>query len=658
MVDDSPPLIELTSIRRVFGAPGNETPSLRSVTLTVRRGEFVAIVGPSGAGKSTLLNILGLLDRASSGTYLLAGVDVAGLAERERDRIRNELLGFVFQDSHMLIDETAAANAALPLKVRGIDLTERSRLAGSALSRLGLSHRVNERALNLSGGERQRAAMARAIAGGPALILADEPTGALDSTNSRLIVEYLHELNASGVTVIVITHDESIAASAGRRLSLVDGVLEEEPPSPASTSVDTNRSSRTEDVDHSKRAGSWSRRVGEEFLDALDGHAASPGRALLLLLAFALAIAGLVAAIGINQSASAQIAERLTQASLDQVTVRSDDPESYRRGFYFSNPSGVERDSRPAQLIRDLPGVVDTGFVGTMLNGSARVGLLPQEVGAQTFSGPVLIADAGYLRVLGATVRPASAGALLDNGWRGRVALLGNGAARVLGIASIGPGSQIWVAGQSVDVVGLIDDHGRDERLKDAVVLSPAAAGVVQPEDVRLVVRTEPGYPAAVADAIPLAVSPGDPTAIRLDTVADLRNLRVGVASDLGVLVGVVSILLLLLACLTSAVAMYLSVRVRAKEIALRRAVGASRAAIQRQFTIEGLSIGLAGGVTGGAAGLCAVVAVAILNRWTPTIDLRVFAVGVVAGVVSGVLSAAYPAFVASRIDPALAIRG
>lgn len=652
MASDSDVVLELVNVGRAFGTGETRTESLKAVSLTVRRGEFVAIVGPSGAGKSTLLNILGLLDRASEGIYRLDGVDVATLSEAERDHARNASLGFVFQDSHMMLSESAIANVALPLKIRGTRIAERAFSAADALELVGLSHRRDARAVNLSGGERQRVALARAIVTEPTLLLADEPTGALDSINSSRIIEHLQQLNRDGMTVIVITHDETVAQAAGRTLRLVDGSLVDRSEYEPAFARSTTTTAATVPGQQRLRKPS---RVAEEFTDALSTHTRTPGRALLLLVAFALAIAGLVTSIGVGESGSAQIAERLTQASLDEVVVRAADPAAYQNGFYFPRPDGEQMTG--AESLRPLDGVVDVGAAATFLNVSARVRLLPDPRQAQGFTGTILAADPSYLAIQSARVEPASAVGLLANAWGAPVAVIGAKAAAELGIASVGPGVQIWVGNQPVDVVGILHSAARDATLESAVILSPDAVQALVPEDARLVIRTEQGYPASVAEAVPLALTPADPQAVRVDTVADLRNLSVGVSSDLGVLVGAVSILLLVLAGLTSSVSMYLSVQSRAKEIALRRALGSSRGSIWRLFTFEGLTVGMAGGLAGGSLGLCAVVVVSAINGWTPTIDARTFIVGTVIGAVSGVASATYPALVAARADPALAIR-
>ncbi|MFC6882231.1 MULTISPECIES: ABC transporter ATP-binding protein [Actinomadura] len=216
------PVVELTAVRKEY--PGGVA-ALAGVDLTVRRGEMTAIVGPSGSGKSTLLHIVGTLDRPSSGSVRIAGHEVADLRDRELSALRAQSLGFVFQSFHLAPGVSALDNVADGLLYSGRPLRTRRREAAEVLERVGLADRMAHRPHELSGGQKQRAAIARAIAGDPVLLLADEPTGALDTASGDAVMALLHDLNAGGTTIAVITHDHEIAATLPRRVRLRDGLI-------------------------------------------------------------------------------------------------------------------------------------------------------------------------------------------------------------------------------------------------------------------------------------------------------------------------------------------------------------------------------------------------------------------------------------------------
>jgi len=222
--DPGAPAIRLTGLGKTYPGPV-EVPALKPVDLVVERGEYLAVVGPSGSGKSTLLNLLGLLDRPTSGEYLLSGVDVGTLGERERTAIRGQRIGFVFQAFQLLPHRTAVENVALAHLYTGWSQERRIQAAVTALRRVGLGHRLSAFPPTLSGGERQRVAVARALVKEPQLMLCDEPTGNLDSPTASEVISLFEELNAEGQTIVVITHDPAVADRANRTVRILDGRL-------------------------------------------------------------------------------------------------------------------------------------------------------------------------------------------------------------------------------------------------------------------------------------------------------------------------------------------------------------------------------------------------------------------------------------------------
>lgn len=216
-------VIELKNIEKTFQLGDQTVHALDGVDLAIRKGEYVSVMGPSGSGKSTLLNMLGLLDKPDRGSYKLAGVETTSLNEEQRAKYRRDHIGFVFQSFHLIPRLSAQENIELPLLLEGIAPRERARLAREAMDSLGLTERAHHLSNQLSGGQRQRVAIARAIVMRPSLLLADEPTGNLDSRSGADVMHLLEELNQSGITLIVVTHDAALGARAQRIINMVDG---------------------------------------------------------------------------------------------------------------------------------------------------------------------------------------------------------------------------------------------------------------------------------------------------------------------------------------------------------------------------------------------------------------------------------------------------
>lgn len=216
-------MLEMRSVAKVFRTEQVETHALRSLELQVKEGEFVAVTGPSGSGKTTFLNIAGLLETFTSGTYMLDGQDVSTLGDDARSRLRNQKIGFIFQGFNLIPDLNLFDNVDVPLRYRKMSANERRERIEKALSQVGLGSRMKHYPNELSGGQQQRAAIARALAGSPRLLLADEPTGNLDTQMARGVMELLEEINAAGTTIVMVTHDPELAARAQRNVHIVDG---------------------------------------------------------------------------------------------------------------------------------------------------------------------------------------------------------------------------------------------------------------------------------------------------------------------------------------------------------------------------------------------------------------------------------------------------
>lgn len=232
---NNPSAIDIRDVTKVYSSGALEVPALRGVTFTIASGEYVAIMGPSGSGKSTLMNLIGCLDRATTGTYLLDGIDVSTLDDNALAEIRLKKLGFVFQGFNLLARTDAIRNVALPLFYARLSIKDRNAAAIACLTEVGLGDRVHHKPNELSGGQQQRVAIARALVNDPAVLLADEPTGNLDSTTSEEIMALFETLNQRGRTIIMVTHDQEIASHANRIIRLRDGLVVSDSPSPGRT---------------------------------------------------------------------------------------------------------------------------------------------------------------------------------------------------------------------------------------------------------------------------------------------------------------------------------------------------------------------------------------------------------------------------------------
>lgn len=710
------PAIEMHGITRIF--EGSDRAVLDHLDLVVERGEFLAIIGPSGSGKSTLLNAIGLLDTPTSGIYSLFGKNTEGLSDRERDEMRRDHLGFIFQSSNMLLDETSTTNASMGLRVQGVPYGERLQRTEETLEFLGLSDRATIRTRYLSGGEKQRCAIARALATRPPLILADEPTGNLDSHNSAKVIEILQRINATGCTVLVITHDPEVAAAARRVIRIEDGRLHEQSradlatvpvaevpvaeavpattDTPAEATVGAPAGLAPGERPAAHRRGSF---LTDDSIEAISALTSRPLRTLLLGLSFALGVGGLISASGMSESASYQVNQRLLGSEQSTLYISDRDNDQNMLGTYRQGESA----QNVADRISALDYVKNTGFVSSVAPADVRITRFsPNEDEPKTAIG-LSSASKTRLEQIGARMNPETLRALeqmnatltqenvadRERAEQLSGAIVSVSAARALGIIpedkaadnatteprpgempvvdygiklgglpQVAPGVSIWVDGQLIPVIGLFDPGNSGYEFRNTVIVSPGKLQRTGRGQVTYIAETERGYGKAVAKAIPLTLKPAEPSQINVETPSDLQSLRASIASDLGLYVGVLSGILLVLASLSAATAMYLSVQSRTAEIALRRAIGSSKWLIARIFLMEGIILGVLGGSIGACAGMIATIVLSLVQGWQAILSPGFVALGVGVGALTGLVSSAYPAWVASRKNPADAMRG
>ena len=613
----------------------------------------------------------------------------------------------------MLLDETSMTNASMGLRVQGVPYSERLQRTEETLEFLGLSDRASIRTRYLSGGEKQRCAIARALATRPPLILADEPTGNLDSHNSDKVIEILQRINATGCTVLVITHDPEVAAAARRVIRIEDGRLHEQSradsatvpvaeavpvaaDTPAEATVDAPVSLAPGEKPASHRRGSF---LTDDSIEAISALTSRPLRTLLLGLSFALGVGGLISASGMSESASYQVNQRLLGSEQSTLYISDRDNDQNMLGTYRQGESA----QNVADRISALDYVKNTGFVSSVAPADVRITRFsPYEDEPKTAIG-LSSTSKTRLEQIGARMNPETLRALeqmnstltqqnvadRERSEQLSGAIVSVSAARALGILpedkaadnatteprpgelpaveygiklgglpQVAPGVSIWVEGQLMPVIGLFDPGNSGYEFRNTVIVSPGTLQRTGRGQVTYIAETERGYGKAVAKAIPLALKPAEPSQINVETPSDLQSLRASIASDLGLYVGVLSGILLVLASLSAATAMYLSVQSRTAEIALRRAIGSSKWLIARIFLMEGVMLGVLGGSIGACSGMIATIILSLVQGWQAVLSPGFVVLGVGVGALTGLVSSAYPAWVASRKSPADAMRG
>jgi len=685
--DASTPVLELRGVCRVFGTDP-AIHALVDVDLCVERGEWLAITGPSGAGKSTLLNILGCLDRPTKGRYLIDGLDTTGLSDSERAGVRSRRIGFVFQSFHLLPYRTALENVMLAEVYRKSTHVGRRARAMAALERVGMLHRAEASPAKLSGGERQRVAIARALMGSPSLLLCDEPTGNLDTKSSASIVELFEELNRDGLTLVVVTHNEEIAARARRRVHIVDGQLSHlpagnggetaarelerapkraagapaeaaadaiDPAEPAftlATADESDVASAPVKLPAAARSGITARDLFEE---ALAGMFARPGRTVLTVLGVVIGITALVATLGLTRTAGNRIISQFDRMAATELFVSS----RPGRESGIVDPKAIPWDS-PARLAR-LNGVVAAGTVSEVDIGDDMVSSSPvnDPLNPSALKLSVHAASPELYRAVRADLLSGRLPDLGNSLRADRVAVLGPDAAARLGIRGVEQLPAVSIGDYLYLVIGILKDVGRKPELLGSVIIPEGAArhdfGLAGPRTV--VIETRLGAAYLIADQAPFALRPDDPQSLRVDVPAPLKRVRDEVKSDLGVMFLLLGGLSLVVGAIGIANITLVAVMERTSEIGLRRALGATRSHIARQFLFESATMGAIGAAVGASLGVLIVVGVAAYQVWTPVMDPSAPLLAPLLGAVIGLLSGLYPAMRAAGMEPVDALR-
>ena len=648
------PLMEVKGLIREFPAGEQTIRVLHDINLTINQGEMVAIIGQSGSGKSTLMNILGCLDQATAGDYKIFGQSVSRLDADELAKLRREHFGFIFQRYHLLGDINARDNVSVPAVYAGMDGQVRSERAEKLLSDLGLGDKVNNRPSQLSGGQQQRVSIARALMNGGDIILADEPTGALDSKSGEDVVQILKDLNAQGHTIIMATHDPSLAAQAERVIEIKDGYIiadyknddyQHAEPQPAAV-IDKHRKSAF---------SSFIDRLFEAFKMSLLAMRAHKMRTLLTMLGIIIGIASVVSVVGLGKGSQEQILSNISSLGTNTITVTD--------GYPYGDPRRQYNDDnltpQDAQAVADQPYVVS---VSPQLNSNMNVRYRNiQEAASISGVGKDYLDVSGEKLALGqgfdeqSILRRTQDIIIDDNANKtffpdnanpiGEVLLIGSVPGRVIGVLEPNDGG----FRRSVDSPTLYMPY---------TTMMSRLIGSAYIESFVALIDNNISSAAAEAAISELMIGRHGTDDFRIRNSDSIRQTIEATTATMTLLISSIAIISLIVGGIGVMNIMLVSVTERTNEIGVRMAVGARQSDIMQQFLIEAVLVCILGGLLG--IGLAFAIG-EIINRvggdsfqviYSPTSIIAAFICSTLIGVVFGFL----PARNAAKLDPVEAL--
>ena len=672
MVTSARPLIELRGIRRRYGGAGTEQPEvevLRGIDLQIHAGEFVAIVGQSGSGKSTLMHLIGCLDRPSAGSYLFDGRDVASMDADELAWLRREAFGFVFQDYHLIASESASENVQVPALYAGVAIDERMRRAEALLGRLGMADRLAHRPNQLSGGQQQRVSIARALMNGGRIILADEPTGALDSRSGAEVMALLKELAAAGHTIILITHDAGVAAQAGRVIEIHDGLIAADSGAGTPAEVPAATAAGATDVSADANAAAGAAVGATVGAVGRDGQGAAAGlreaarsawrgmsshrtRTALTLLGIVIGVASVIVMLAVGEGARQKV---MTQMGTMGTTIMFLGSRVPPGGGPLGELSDADLEAAAA-----LPGVRTVmPVIGDPI--TVRHGNVSRNtyVFAAADAMPVVhhwqVAQGRYFT-------DAEDRALAP------LVVLGHKAHGAFFPGIKDPiGRHLLIGTSPFEVIGVMTERGADTASQsyDDMVFIPYQSGRARVYQA----QTQPDY--VVVDATASETVLETEAALRrllLERHGGREDFAIGNAAarlqaeaatrqSMTVMLGLIAAVSLVVGGIGVMNVMLMAVRERRGEIGIRLATGARQRDILRQFLTESVLVTLVGGTAGVVIGLA--IGVVLILLQVPVVFSGRAAIGAFAcAVATGVLFGYVPARTAARLDPVVALGG
>ncbi len=670
-------VIKIEGLKRIYHKGENEIPALDGVDVEICEGEFVSVMGPSGSGKSTLMQIIGCLDKPTSGRYLMDGERVDMLNDTELSRVRNQKVGFVFQTFNLLSENTALENIGLPLLYMGMNAADRARRSEEAARALGLGDRTQHRPTELSGGQVQRVAIARALVNRPRIILADEPTGNLDSRTGQEIMAIFQKLHQAGHTLIMVTHDQNLARFADRIIHLKDGkVVKEEKVEQKSRSVFTFPG--IEEVKfgaHERQAAARKMRWRDMIrIGVQEGLMAHKMRTALTMLGVLFGVSAVIAMSSIGEGGRQQAIAQIQQMGVNNIRVR----DQNLKGDEFLEArkklsAGLTWDD--ARALKDLIPSVETAAPMKVMG-------LAVSLGAKKPKAKVIATTPEYQDVVNFHVREGRFISARDVDDCRRVCVLGLAVKKEIFSNDAALDRQVRIGPEWYTVIGVMEEKATPEGSAKVISERDLNHDVYFPLSTALKRIKQDPLSSEISEIAIKAVSQNlvETTAGVIEAVMDRRhhnvadyqlvipqelleqhqrtqrifNTVIGFTAMISLLVGGIGIMNIMLATVTE----------RTKEIGIRRSVGACQMDILRQFLIEAVGISLTGGAIGIILGCVFAGAIPWVaeflspgSEWPTVVSTRAIVLGFTLSVSVGVIFGIYPAYKASSQDPIEALR-
>lgn len=642
------PLLQLEGVRRSYNQGGGELEVLHGISLSIYPGEMAAIIGPSGSGKSTLMNIIGCLDTPTAGSYKVRGTDTSKLLPDELATLRRDFFGFIFQRYHLLGHLSARENVEVPSIYAGVKKHKRAERSATLLRQLGLGERIDYKPSQLSGGQQQRVSIARALMNGGQIILADEPTGALDTKSGAEVMKILQQLNDEGHTIILVTHDPKIAACAKRIIAIEDGAIKSDElnPAVAQGAPGETSPSMVKNV-WAKTIGAFYDRFKEAFVMAWRAMIANRMRTLLTMLGIIIGIMAVVSVVALARGASDQIMENISSLGTNTITI------------YPGERMGDVRSGKVRTLTeRDLIALSGQPFVDSA-SASVQTSVLLRRNNKE-FDATAQGVSADMFRVYGYEAEKGRLFSSQEVARNTQVCVIDHTSAENLFGSEDPIGKTILVNAMPLAVIGVLED-------KESPFVRPESLNIYMPYTAAMTRLFKQDY----LSSIVIRVADGFSTAVAERSIVRLLNSRHGrqdffiQSSDtimksissatltFTLLISAIAVISLVVGGIGVMNIMLVSVTERTREIGIRMAVGARQSDIMAQFLIEAVMVCLIGGFAGVA--LTFVVAT-VVQYFFPSIVLSFSAVSVLAAVVTssaiGIVFGFMPARSASRLNP------